>query len=29
MQLDVFLSQPLWENVHNEEIVSSLSATEK
>ena len=29
MKLDAFKARPVWANIHNEEIVSSLSATEK
>ena len=29
MKLDAFQGRPLWQDVHNEEIVSALSATEK
>ena len=29
MKLDAFKARPAWANIHNEEIVSSLSTTEK
>ncbi|XP_028415615.1 uncharacterized protein LOC114538973 [Dendronephthya gigantea] len=29
MKLDAFQGRPLWGNIHNEEIVSALSATER